>query len=424
MSDGVPTREAEPPSPVETVPSNIPTNKLLRVFRHRDFRLLWTGAFLSFVGSWIQIIAEGYLVFQLTKSEYLLGVVSALGALPVTVFGLFAGSLADMLNKRMLLVAAQIILCSGAMFLAAATYFGFVQFWHIAVVAVVLGTVSSVEMPTRQSITGRVVPPEDLPIAIPVNGFTFNIARPIGSAIGGILLANWGPATCYFINGLSFFALIFAASSLKADLRATAREPQPIMDLITEGALYTFRDRRLRTMFIIEVSVSVFGLFYIVQIPAIADKMLHIGKRLGEAYFSVGAGAMLALVMVTTLAERPIKAWFLKGAVTFIGIALILLGFARTPWVAYPIFALLGFASVSMFNTCNTLFQTLSPDRLRGRVLAMHIWAVSGSAPIGIYTSGIMAERLGLPVALQTGGVLVLCAAAYVWLYKKGLQGV
>jgi MFS family permease len=399
-------------------------NKLQRVFRHRDFRLLWGGAFVSFCGSWIQTVAQGYLVYQLTHDKNLLGLVSFFGMLPVFFLGPFAGSLTDTLNKRALLVTSQSVFAMGALYLAVATHFGFVAYWQIVVVALVLGAFAAIEMPTRQSVVSRVVPPEDLPVAIPVNALTFNMARLVGPAIGGMLLSAFGPALCYLINGLSFSAIILAVLAIRADLRATERESQPIWDLVVEGALYTWRDARLRTLLLLESAVSIFGLFYLTQIPAIAEEMLGVGKRLGESYLAVGVGSVLALIFITSLSDKPIRALSLKIAITLVGICLVVLAQAREIWLAYPMFALLGFASVTIFNTCNTLFQTLSPERLRGRVLAMHVWALSGLGPFGVWGFGFLAQRTGLPFALQVGGLIVLIAALYGWTFSKGLADV
>jgi MFS family permease len=238
-------------------------SRIVRVFRHRDFRLLWIGAFVSFIGSWVQNVAQGYLVFQITGSNKLLGLVSFFGMVPVTFLGPIAGTLTDTLNRRRLLVITQSLFAAGALFLAIATNYHFVKYWHIVAVALALGCVSAVEMPTRQSIVSAVVPPEDLPVAIPINALTFNLSRLVGPAVGVFLLTTIGTASCYFVNAVSFFALIFAGLSIRADLRATKKSPEPIRDLIVEGALYTMRDRRLRTLFILESIVSVFGLFYI-----------------------------------------------------------------------------------------------------------------------------------------------------------------
>lgn len=399
-------------------------SRLVRVFRHRDFRLLWSGAFLSFIGSWVQNVAQGYLVFQLTKDNGLLGLVSFLSSVPTTVLGPVAGSIADTFNRKTILVICQVAFSIGALYLAAATYWNFVGYWQIATVALLLGVVGAVEMPVRQSTVSSCVPPEDLPVAIPVNAMTFNISRLIGPAIGGALFAATGAAACYFVNGLSFFALIFAVLAIRADLSPQRREPQPIRDLIAEGALYTFRDRRLRMLFILESLVSMCGLIYLTQMPAIAEQMLHQPKQLYLGYIAVGVGAILALATIMTLSDRPVRALLIRSAMSLLGVTLIVLSFAGSQWQAFPCFAILGMCAITHFNVTNTLFQTLSPPRLRGRVLAMHIWALSGLGPFGTLAFGFVAKAIGLPIALQIGGGIVCVGAIYAWIFRASLKGV
>lgn len=402
--------------------SEPPQSKLQRAFRHRDFRLMWFGAFLSFTGSWVQNVAQGYMVYQLTKSNEKLALVSFMGMLPVTILGPIAGAITDSFDKRKLLVVTQAIFAIGACYLAAATYWGWVSYAQILIVAFVLGAVSAVEMPTRQSIVGRVVPPEDLSVAIPLNALTFNMARVIGPAIGGLLLAHVGVDACYLVNGLSFFALIFAGLAVHADLRAAPKEPQPILDLILEGGRYTLREPRLRALFLLECMVSSFGLFYLSQMPAIAEQMLGIGKSLGNCFLAVGVGSVSSLLVVTTLSHRPVKTLLVKIAVTLMSLSLLALSFVHAPLLAYVLFALLGLSAVAIFNTCNTLFQTLSPDRLRGRVLSMHIWALAGIGPFGVLLFGYIAQHLGLPIALQIGGAGMAVTAIAGWLATESLR--
>jgi MFS family permease len=399
-------------------------SRLVRVFRHRDFKLLWGGAFLSFVGSWIQKIAEGYLVFQLTHDKALLALVIFIGSVPTSILGPLAGTLADTFDRRKLLVVAQSVFAAGSLYLAAATYFNFVTYWQIIGVALILGIVSTVEQPVRQSMVGSVVPPEDLPIAIPINAMTFNLSRIIGPAIGGVLLATVGTFSCYLLNGLSFFALIFAALAIRSDQSAKQRGPQPIRDLITEGALYTFRERRLRTLFVLEAILSTCGLIYVTQLPAIATEMFASSKRgLAICSTAVGIGAMTALVLVMQLSERGFRAHMIRSAMTLLGLSLLVLSIVRNEFLALPVFAVLGMCAITQFNLTNTLFQTLAPPRLRGRVLAMHIWAVNGLGPFGVLASGYIAQAYGLPFALQLGGAAVLAAAIWAWIYRQGLEG-
>jgi len=345
--------------------------------------------------------------------------------LPTAVLGPAAGSLADTFDRKKLLVLAQVLFAAGAFYLAAATYLRFVSYWQIVIVAVLLGVVGAVEQPVRQSTVSACVPPEDLPVAIPLNAMTFNISRIVGPSIGGILYGALGAASCYFVNGLSFFALIFAGLAIRADLSPKKRAPQPVKDLIIEGARYTFRDRRLRTLFILESLVSMCGLIYLSQMPAIADVMLRDrdrGTSLG--YLVVGIGAVSALAIIMQLADRSVRAILIRSAMTLLGVALFMLGFARTEEIAFPIMGVLGMCSITHFNLTNTLFQTLSPPRLRGRVLAMHIWALSGLGPFGALAFGYIAQTSGLPFALHLGGALVLVGALWAWIYKKGLQGI
>jgi len=408
--------------------SRFQDTKAYSVFRHRDFRLIWTSAFLSFIGSFIQIVAEGYLVFQLTHRNDSLAWVFACNALPVTVFGPFAGAISDTMDRRKVLIFTQTTFAIGALYLAAATYFGFVQYWQILVVATILGTVNSIDMPTRQAIISKVVPPEDLAAAIPINAMTFNLARLIGPPIGGLLNTAIGPDACYFVNGLSYFALVFAALAVRADLRALKRDAQPIVDLVKEGFLYTMRDRRLRAIFLLESAVSLFGLFYITQMAAIVEQLIMPGRSDNEvkaalaiAYSTVAIGTLTSLFVVTWMSHLPIKRWVLRIAVTLMGVGLLLLSIARQDWMFYAVFALLGLGAIAIFNTCNQLFQALSPDRLRGRVLSMHIWALSGVGPFGTIGFGYLAQQFGLRTAFLVGGVLILLTALGAWLSRKGV---
>lgn len=388
----------------------------MRAFRHRDFRLLWTGAFLSFMGSWIQNVAQGWLVYKLTGQESMLALVTFFQSVPVSVLGPAAGAISDMFDKRKVLIFCQLIYAFSALFLAAAVNYGFIAYWHILVIALINGLTSTLEMPTRQSIVSRTVPPEDLSSAIPLQAMTFNTARLIGPSIGGLLLAKFGPALCYGVNGFSYLALIFGVLAIRADLKASPREPQPIRDLITEGMYFTWRDRKLRTLFLMEAIVSSFGLFYIAQMPAIAKKTLNLDEQgLGLSYTMIGVGALAGLLTVTIYGDRLGRALIVRVAMTTFAVALLIMSLARTPLLAFPAFILLGCSAIMQFNITNTLFQLIAPDRLRGRVLAMHLWALSGMAPFGTLVLGYVAQVISIPVAFAIAGTVVLGGAVWGW---------
>lgn len=431
----------------KTLRDRMTGSNLYRVLSYGDFRLLWIGAFLSFTGSWVQNVAQGYFVYQLTGDESKLGFVSFCSSVPVFIFGFVAGTLADAFNKRTVLIISQAIFAAGALFLAVATQYHFVQYWQIVAVSLLLGLVSCVEMPTRQSVVSRVVPPDDLGAAVPVNAMTFNVARIFGPAVGGLLLAHFGVSTCYLLNGISFIALIWAAIAIKADLSSRHREPQPIRDLLMEGFLYTMRDRRLRTLFILETVTAGFGLAYMPLLPAFVHQVLGIvgeeqaKKALGSAFTAVGVGAMTGLLLMIQYGQSQFKASIIRASMWTLGFGLVALSFSHTALVAFPVLAIIGAAGVSQLNTTNALFQLMSPERLRGRVLAMHIWALNGFSPFGVLFFGWLANRtrldhhffisgasyslhsIGVALSMQIGGVCVLIGAVAASLSKRGLSG-
>jgi MFS family permease len=411
---------------LQAKPQDAPTehlSKFQRAFQHPDFRLLWLGAFFSFMGSWIQNVGQGFLVYELTGSKEKLALISFCSMIPVTFIGPFAGSLVDTMNKKTLLVWTQILLGLSAVFLAISTYFKFVTLEQMVVVALLNGVVSCFEMPARQMAMTATVPKEDLPVAIPFMGMTFNLARVLGPAVGGILLANIGVASCYTVNALSFLALIFAAIAIKADLSPKTERASPILDLLKEGYLYTMREPRLRTLFWLETWFSLVAIFYLPQIPALTKDVLKLNETwLGWVYFVFGLGSFVALLVNTKLADLPIKGLIIRSAVTLSGCSLITLSLSSNVPVVFLCLFSLGMSNVLIFNSCNALFQMIAPEHLRGRVLSMHIWALSGVGPFGVYPFGWIAEKNGLGFALLLSGVLTLLLASWAWMQKVRLE--
>lgn len=400
-----------------------PESKFYRVFRHRDFRLIWLGAFLSFVGSWVQNVGQGVLVYEMTGSKERLALISFFSMIPVTLLGPFAGSYVDKMNKRALLVWSQILLALSAFAVAYLSWSKHLRVEHLFIIAFINGVVSCFEMPVRQATVSSVVPKEDLPIAIPFQGLTFNLARVFGPAFAALLLAKFGVESCYLVNGISFVALIFAGLAIKADLSAKADRTSAMFDLIMEGLRYTWREKRLRMLFLLETGFSFFSLFYLVQMPAIAKDMLHLGKEgVGIVTTAVGIGAILALYITTKTADKGIKGQLVRVSVTSASLGLLMLSQASNLWLAIPVLILLGMSNVIIFNTCNSLFQLIAPEHLRGRVISMHIWALSGIGPIGIYPFGWLAEHKGLPFALQLSACLTILLAIWGWTSRLSLE--
>lgn len=441
-------------SPVDSFRRTSFATNFQRAFRHRDFRLLWIGAFLSFTGSWVQNIAQGWLVFDITHSETALGLVSFFGMAPVSILGPFAGTFADTLDRRKLLIVCQSIFGASALVLAAAIHFQFVTMPLIYAIALINGIVGAFEMPARQSVISRVVPPEDLPSAVPINAMTFNFARVAGPAIGGILLQQFGAQSCYMVNGLSYIFLIFSALAIKTDLSAVSREPQPIGDLLFEGMRFTFRDARLKTLFIMESIVSAFGLVYLSQMPAFTQEVLRMDEAgLGFSMTMVGIGAIVGLIFTIARANSKHKGIIVLAAMFCMAFALFGMAILRGPLI-FLFFAIAGGCAMIQFNTTNALFQTLSPPRLRGRVIAMHVWALAGMGPFGALLFGWIAQQTktsdytmpgtprvlyhwfttqthlvpdagvlqGIPLILVLGSIIILAVACWGYVVRDRLR--
>jgi MFS family permease len=440
-----PTDSQPPNEPKRGIRARIGESNVVRVLRYHDFRLLWIGAFVSFTGSWVQSVAQGYEVFRLTHDESKLAFVSFANSIPVFILGLAAGSLADVLEKKLVLTIAQLFFAAGALFLSAATYFGFAEYWHFPAVALMLGTVACIEMPTRQSIVSNVVPAEDLHAAVPLQAMTFNSARIFGPALGALLLTYLGVAACYFVNALSFLYLIRNVWAMKADLRPTARSPQPLRDLVAEGALYTWRDTKLKTLLILESLTALFGIAYMPMLPAYVREELGMSEAaskpvLGNCYTAIGVGALVGLLAITQFSRPRHRAVTIRLSIWVMAGALFLLSLVTQPFYAYLVLPFLGMASIAQLNSTNTLFQILAPERLRGRVLAMHIWALNGLSPFGVLLFGWIAAvsrrsdtfqflnlqlhhgSVGVELALKLSAAVMLVTAILGTWFSRGLN--
>jgi len=388
-----------------------------RVLRYPDFRWLWIGAFLSFTGSQIQNVAQGFYVYQLTGDKTKLALVAFCLFIPMSLLAPFSGAIADIFHKRTIIVVAMLVNAASALFVAVSYSLGTLQYWHLLAAALLTGVMQTVEAPARQSIVRLVVPAHDFPSAIPAQALTFNLARVAGPAIGGVLADRYGAGACFYVNAASFLGLIFAAFAIRADLSPAEREPQPIWDLLTEGMRYTFLNRALRTLFIMEAATS-FCAFHISQMPAIAKSMLGLGAQgLGWCYSAVGIGAILGLLTLGAVSHLPYKPILVRASMALVAIAMIAIGFVREVWIALPLLGLLGFGTIMQFNTTNTLFQLMSPPHLRGRVISMHLWALAGLAPPGILLFGWLAEVSGLPRSFWIAGGCLL--AMTIWAYIR-----
>jgi MFS family permease len=390
----------------------------LQALHHRNYRLYWAGQLISLIGTWMQSTAQQWLVYRLTGSPALLGVVTFLNSLPALLLSLFAGVLVDRVDKRKALVFTQAAMMLLAFVLAALTMTHVVQYWHILVLAALLGTVNTFDMALRQAFTVEMVGKEDLMNAIALNSSIFNGARLIGPAVAGLLVAAVGEAVAFGLNGLSFVAVI--AGLLMMVLPAhvpPANRPNPFAEL-HEGLSYIGGNRTVMALGFVAAIPSIFGFSYSTLIPVMAGDVLRLGADgYGWLVSAVGLGALVAAFSLAALGGYPRKGQLLTLATFVFAGALAGFALSHSLIVSLGALALAGWAMVTHLATTNTLLQLEIPDALRGRVMSAYVWCVAGTAPLGAIFYGQLAQAYGAPFTILVGAVICAISAAAVQIF-------
>lgn len=389
----------------------------LGALRHRDFRIFWAGTCTSFVGSWIQTVAVGLYVYEITGSKQALGLVGLASGLPTTAFLLFGGVVADRVDKRRMLFLTQSLYALSAFALAALTATGAASVLHVVSLSFINGLIFAVDGPTRQALVYDLVGPEDLATGVALQSASFNIARIVGPAIAGLIYAGLGPAWCFATNGLSFAAVLLALTRLRVGSGRPAERPVAPRAALQAAFAYLRSSRDARTVLSLTAVASVFGVAnYGTLMPALAREVLGIGeadRRYGLLFSAIGCGSLVGVYLVGKhSASRRRGLLVCSGAAAF-SLALFALAHAPNFGIAGAIMFLIGLSAVSQLATANTLTQTLAPDGLRGRAVSLHMLAMGGLQPIGAGIAGAVAHLHGVPVSLMLGsGVLAASVVA------------
>lgn len=376
------------------------------------------GAFISFIGSWVQNVAQSWLIYDLTHSEFFLGLVGFVQGVPMLFLAPVGGALSDHWNRRTILLMTQSLLALSALTLALLTYTGWIRYEMILGLGLLNGLVLSVDLPTRQSLVGNLVSREDLGNGIALNAGAFHTARILGPAVGGLLLEWFGPAPCFLINGISFSAVLLALWSLRLQRDTEAHAHASLWDSLREGVLFIVQRRGLLALWLNVAILSLFGLSYLVLLPVFAEKVFQIGKMgLGQLYTAAGIGSVLGLLLVARLSGEVPTGWLVLLAAN--GFAWSVIGFAHAPnaWVAKGLLMLAGMFGVIQLNSTNAILQTSAPDSLRGRVVALHSWAINGPAPFASLMIGQFAQMWGVSWA-------VTASVSVCGLFALGLWGI
>jgi len=380
----------------------------LRALRHRNFQLFFAGQLVSLIGTWMQNVAQAWLVYRITGSSALLGMVGFAGQIPVFFISPLGGLVADRYSRQRTVIATQVSAMILAFILAALTLTGRVQVPHIFVLAALLGVVNAFDIPARQSFLVEMVGREDLINAIALNSSMFNGARIVGPAVAGILVAAIGEGWCFFANGVSYIAVIIGLIMIKVPPAAVPKKASAISH-IAEGFRFAARNTPIRALLLLLGLVSLTGMPYAVLMPVFADHIFHSGARgLGILMGFSGAGALIgALALATRQGVIGLGRWIAVSTGVF-GASLILFSLSHSFWIAAALLVPVGLAMMTQMGASNTLIQTMTPDPLRGRVMSVYSMMFMGMAPLGALLAGVMADRFGAPFTVAAGGAVAI----------------
>ncbi|MBM4408806.1 MAG: MFS transporter [Chloroflexi bacterium] len=395
-------------------------------FRHHNYRLFFAGQLVSLVGTWMQSVAQGWLVLQLTNDPFALGLVAAAQFVPVLVLGLFGGLVADALPKRRTLIGTQAAQMLLAFALGLLTMTGRVEVWHILVLAFLLGVTNAVDMPTRQSFVVEMVGREDIGNAVGLNSSAFNAARIVGPAVAGLAIGYVGIAACFVLNGMSFLAVIVGYLLMRDDeLRpapamARPRSGRAVVANLAEGLSYVRRTPIVLLGVSVVGLVATFGMNFNVVVPAMARDVLGVGSvGFGFLMAATGLGSLTAAVALA-VAGRPRRSWIVGGAIL---LGVLLVGFSQSRSFTLSLLCMygVGVGGIGMAATANAAIQTAVPDHLRGRVMSVYTTVFAGSTPIGGPVSGAIAASFGVATAVAFGGVMsaLVGIGGLLWLRRR-----
>jgi MFS family permease len=392
----------------------------LRALRHRNYRLFFAGQLISLIGTWMQMIAQPWLVYRLTGSSLLLGTVGFASQIPVFLLATVGGTVADRYNRHRMVIATQTAAMILAFILSILTLTGAIRVWHIIVLSSLLGVVNAFDMPGRQAFIVELVDKDDLMNAIALNSSIFNGARILGPAVAGILIAGIGEGWCFFANGVSFIAVIIGLLMMKLKPRAVAPRKSSGISNVLEGFRYVRRTRPVRAVLLLLGVISLAGMPYTVLMPVFADRILHGGARgmgilMGVTGLGALAGAMFLAAQSGTHRLGKLVAYTCAG----FGVSLILFAYSTHFWLSALLLFPVGFSFMTQMASTNTLIQTMVPDHLRGRVMAVHVMTFMGMGPFGSFMAGAAAHNLGAPLTVAIGASI--CVAGSI-LYMARLS--
>lgn len=388
-------------------------------FESKNYQYYFIGQFVSLIGTWLQMVAEGWLVLQLTNSPLLIGLVGALGLVPSLLFSLFGGVIVDRFPKKNILLFTQYSAMILALLYGFLTVFHFINIVEIMVLAFLLGMVTAVDIPARQAFAVELVGKESLPSAIALSSGMFNAARVVGPAIAGFLIAFVGSGGAFLLNGVSYIAAIIALYLIHVKDTPIQMHDSPLR-AIKEGVVYAFAHPIIRTLLLFTGIVSIFGWSYSTIMPYIAKHTFHLDATgLGYLYAAGGLGALSGSIAISALAKRIGAGKFIIGGSILFVLALFVFSVTSSTILAAVVLFIAGVGLLTQFATINTTIQQMVEDHMRGRVMSLYSLMFLGLAPVGSFEIGFLADHVGTSLAIQMNIALVALYLVYFY-FSRG----
>ena len=396
---------------------------IFRGLYHRNYRLFFGGQGISLIGTWMQQIAMSWLVYRLTNSAFLLGVIGFSSQICSFIFSPFAGVISDRWNRHRILVVTQSLAMVQAFILASLTLMGVVAVHHLVILAIFLGLVNAFDMPTRQAFVVEMVEKrEDLGNAIALNSFLFNGARLVGPSIAGILISILGEGMCFLLNGLSFLAVIIALLAMKTTPNKRESERTQVWRGLKEGFIYAFGFQPIRSILLFLGLISLVGMANTTLMPVFAKDILHGGPHTyGFLMGAIGAGAIIGAIFLASRRSVLGLGRIIVIASGIFGIGLISFSLSHILWLSFFLLSLTGFGTMVHMASSNTILQTMVDDDKRGRVMSLYTMAFMGMAPFGSLVGGSLAGRIGAPYTLIIAGTSCILGS---FLFAKKLPSI
>jgi predicted MFS family arabinose efflux permease len=392
----------------------------LRALNHPEYRRFFLAQFAALTGSWMQTVAQSWLVLQLTDSPLKLGLLGTMQFAPILLLSLVSGVVADRVARRRLLLATQITMALQALALTALVWTGAVEYWHVGAMALVAGLAQTLDQPARQSFVAEMVGKDDMINAVALNSASFNAARIVGPAIAGVLIARFGIAPAFLINSAGFAIVVAVLLSLRAGEGPGRRRDTTVLEEIREGIAYALRTPTIRLVLLLLLVVSYCVFNFTVYVPLLAKTVLRLGPEgFGLLMAALGVGAVSGALTVGTIGSRHPRARDMFAAAAVACCGLVAMSAVRHVWLAALVLFAIGFSGILMVASGNTAMQLSAPDALRGRVMSLYTLVWGGIFPVSAFMVGAISERWGVSIAFLVNGVAGLGALALAALWWR-----